>query len=166
MPDAYYWVILAGPLGEKMKRPALVKIVAATQLLIALLTLLWSVMLFRSLGPAAAFILASMFTVFTVAAVVIVVSLFNAYGIWRRRLWGWWLSLVADLMWPTLGVAEIAAAGSWKNIDVPFVPVAALSLPSAMLLLLPSVRRFYREYEPSPPEGPTPSEGANGGDAS
>jgi hypothetical protein len=65
-----------------------------------------------------------------------------AYGLARRRRWGWWLALLMDFMLVILWVYSMIDDG-WRNLDWTVVGFTAASLLPLVLLLVPAVRRFY-----------------------
>jgi len=87
-----------------------------------------------------------------IAALVFVVpGLLSAaafYGLWRRRLWGWWLACICD--WGITAVLVFAVIGDgwymdngWPRIDWSLVAFATSSLILTIWLLLPATRKFY-----------------------
>lgn len=63
-------------------------------------------------------------------------------GLWRKKLWGWWLSIVTDLGLVTMFVYSLIDDG-WKDIDWDVVVLTGITLVPVIGLLLPRVRRFY-----------------------
>ena len=76
-------------------------------------------------------------------------ALAGAYGMWRDRLWGWWLSFLADAIFAGVLVYSVIDDG-WSNADTELVICTVVSLLPVILLLLPSVRRFYRAASQPP----------------
>src|SRR5207245_1146649 len=72
------------------------------------------------------------------------VALVGAYGMWRDRLWGWWLAFLADGIFAGVLMYCVADDG-WNNADPELIVSTALFLVPVILLLLPPVRRFYWE---------------------
>jgi len=66
----------------------------------------------------------------------------SAYGMWKHRLWGWWMALVTDMGLFIAFVYSMVDDG-WSNVDWELVIFAALALFAVLMLLLPSVRSFY-----------------------
>ena len=65
------------------------------------------------------------------------------YGLWKERLWGWWLAFFADVAIVGVLIYEMVDNGV-RNIDFPLA--AIMSIPSAIIsvvLLMPKVRRFF-----------------------
>jgi len=71
-------------------------------------------------------------------------ALVGAYGMWRDRLWGWWLAFLADGIFAGVLMYCVADDG-WNNADPELIVSTALCLVPVILLLLPPVRRFYWE---------------------
>lgn len=64
------------------------------------------------------------------------------YGLWKKRLWGWWLALFTDMGLVGALVYSVIDDG-WDNFDWSIFAVTAASVVLVALLLLPPVRRFY-----------------------
>ena len=63
-------------------------------------------------------------------------------GLWKEKLWGWWLTLITDL--GLVGAFVYSAVDDgWKNIDWDLVILTGLSVLPVIFSLLPKVRRFY-----------------------
>lgn len=75
--------------------------------------------------------------VITVPAVFAVVSTF---GLWKERLWGWWIALLSNTL--ILG-AMIYSTLDENSIDWDMAAVTVVSAILPILLLLPVVRKFY-----------------------
>jgi len=77
------------------------------------------------------------------AAVIAVPALFaivSTFGLWKEKLWGWWISLLSNTM--MMG-AMIYSTLDENSIDWDMVAVAVASAVLPVLLLLPVVRKFY-----------------------
>ena len=72
------------------------------------------------------------------AAVVFV----TAWGLWKKKLWGWWLALLTDAGLLGIFVYSMIDDGL-DNIDWSLVAFTAAALVLVMLVLAPPVRRFY-----------------------
>jgi len=71
----------------------------------------------------------------------VLVLLVSGFALLRRKLWGWWLALVTDLLLLSMLVYSMVDEG-W-HIDWEMAGYTAMSVIIPMLLLLPTVRRFY-----------------------
>lgn len=69
-------------------------------------------------------------------------ALAGAYGLWRNKLWSWWLALLVDLALVSLWVGSMIDDG-WRDLDMTLVAFTLASLLPVVLLLVPGVRRFY-----------------------
>jgi len=63
-------------------------------------------------------------------------------GLWKEKLWGWWLTVLIDLGLVGVFVYSLIDDG-WRNIDWAVVVLALISLVPVIFLLVPKVRRFY-----------------------
>jgi len=72
-------------------------------------------------------------------ALVVAVS---AYGLWKSRLWGWWLALFTDMGLLGAFVYGMIDDG-WGDIDWDMFAITTAVVVLVVLLLLPVVRRFY-----------------------
>lgn len=63
-------------------------------------------------------------------------------GLWKEKLWGWWLTVLADLGLVAIFVYSLIDDG-WKNIDREVATLAVIAMVPVIWLLLPKVRRFY-----------------------
>ena len=76
-----------------------------------------------------------------VIALPAVLAIASSYGLWKEKLWGWWVALLSNtLMMGTLTYSIVDE----NTIDWDMVGVTAVSAVLPMLLLLPVVRKFYR----------------------
>jgi hypothetical protein len=66
----------------------------------------------------------------------------GAYGVWKGKLWGWWLGMLTDLGLVGIFAYSLMDDG-WHNIDWDMVAFTLFPLIPTALLLLPGVRRFY-----------------------
>jgi uncharacterized membrane protein (DUF2068 family) len=81
-----------------------------------------------------------------------VVALVAWIGLWRGKLWGWWLTVLTDLGLVGIFVYSLVDDG-WNNIDWDVVILAVITAVPVVYLLLPVVRKFYwrrREAELPP----------------
>ncbi len=72
-------------------------------------------------------------------ALVVCVS---AWGLWKRRLWGWWLALLMDAGLLGIFVYSMIDDGL-ASIDWDMAAVTAAAFVLVVLVLMPPVRRFY-----------------------
>jgi hypothetical protein len=75
-----------------------------------------------------------------VLGVPAVVTLIAVWGLWKRRFWGWVLSLATDVGMSAVFLYSIVDENNWEADDLAFT--AAFLVPT-VLLLLPAVRKFY-----------------------
>jgi len=68
------------------------------------------------------------------------ITLVAAWGLWKRRFWGWVLSLATDV--GVLAVLVYNIAGE-SDRDGDEIALAAGFVVPAVLLLLPAVRKFF-----------------------
>jgi len=80
------------------------------------------------------------------------IALLSGYGLWKEKLWGWWMAVVGNLL--LLGMLVYAMIDDgWNNIDWDLAAMTMGSAIVAIFLLLPEVRRFYwKDSEPYPVE--------------
>jgi hypothetical protein len=72
------------------------------------------------------------------------VALIAWIGLWREKLWGWWLTILTDLGFVGMFVYSLIDDG-WHNIDWSVVVLSVMAVVPVVSLLLPQVRRFYWE---------------------
>jgi uncharacterized membrane protein (DUF2068 family) len=81
-----------------------------------------------------------------IAAAVIggpaLVALVGCIGLWKEKLWGWWLTVVADLGLVAVLVYSMMDDG-WHNVEWDVVVLSVIPLLVVVCLLLPPVRRLY-----------------------
>jgi uncharacterized membrane protein (DUF2068 family) len=77
-----------------------------------------------------------------------VASLFASWGLWKRRLWGWWLALLSNVALCGLFGLGVVADGPYE-IDWTVVALAAICAGLTIFLLLPPVRRACLRNEAS-----------------
>ena len=68
------------------------------------------------------------------------ITLIGALGLWKRRFWGWVLSLATDVGTLTVLVYSMIDERDWEGDEI---ALAAGCLVLIVLLLLPKVRAFY-----------------------
>jgi uncharacterized membrane protein (DUF2068 family) len=72
----------------------------------------------------------------------------GAFGLWKTKLWGWWMALIADLAWSSVLLYSIIDDG-WANIDNEVLALFAISVFPVLFLVLPSVRKsFWHQSAP------------------
>jgi hypothetical protein len=71
------------------------------------------------------------------------VGLVGWLGLWKEKLWGWWLTVLTDLGLVAALVYSMMDDG-WHNIEWDVVVVSVIGVVPVVYLLLPQVRRFYR----------------------
>jgi uncharacterized membrane protein (DUF2068 family) len=64
------------------------------------------------------------------------------FGLWKGKLWGWWLTLLTDLGLVGVFVYSLIDDG-WKHVDWEVVALTVLALVPVVYLLLPLVRKSY-----------------------
>jgi len=68
-------------------------------------------------------------------------TLVGWFGLFRSKLWGWWLAFLADVAVLCMFIYSMIDDG-WR-VDWDMATFSALSAILPMLLLLPRVRKFY-----------------------
>jgi hypothetical protein len=115
------------------KRPFVVAVAATAQSVIAIAVLFaWLEFAFWGAG------LGSILVATVLLGVPLFFSIRAAKGLWRGTTAGWWTAVVFDLV----GVA-VAAWSLHNNMDFQNIVESVLFLLPCVLLLLPTVRRFY-----------------------
>jgi len=130
-----------------MKRSPLVSIVNVLQLLLGLaLAVLAIYLLMLTRSPQT---LADPDPVGTVHGLLIgaavlgipaLITLIGVFGLWKRRFWGWVLSLATDVGTLAVLLYSMIDEGDWEGSEISLV--AGCVVP-VVLLLLPVVRKFY-----------------------
>lgn len=62
------------------------------------------------------------------------------YGLWKDKLWGWWLALVSNTLMLAMFVYSMVDDGS---VDWDMLALTVISAILPILLLTPVVRKFY-----------------------
>jgi uncharacterized membrane protein (DUF2068 family) len=70
------------------------------------------------------------------------VALIAWIGLWKEKLWGWWLTILTDLGLVGVFVYSLIDDG-WHNIDWTDVVLTVSAVVPVICLLLPQVRRLY-----------------------
>lgn len=128
-----------------MQRSALATAVTVVQFLLGLTlvgTCIYLLLLWRGAQSSGSVGIPGLLLVAVLFAPVALLVLLGAYGLARSRRWGWWVALLTDSVVTFLWVYSMVDDG-WRNLDMTLVAYAAGSLLPVVLLLLPSVRRFY-----------------------
>ena len=66
----------------------------------------------------------------------------GAWGLWKGRLWGWWVASLADVGLLGIFVYSMIDDGL-SNIDWDMATLTAAAFVLVVLVLVPPVRRFY-----------------------
>src|ERR1700704_4008070 len=75
-----------------------------------------------------------------VLGVPALITLIGTLGLWKRRFWGWVLSLATDVGTLTVLVYSMIDERDWEGDEI---SLAAGCMVLIVLLLLPKVRAFY-----------------------
>lgn len=65
------------------------------------------------------------------------------YGMWKRRAWGWGLTLMTGMS-TALILLYSAVDDGWARLDVEDATVAGVCLILPLFMLLPQVRKYFR----------------------
>ena len=71
------------------------------------------------------------------------------YAMWKRKRWGWCLTLITGLGTASVFVYSMIDDG-WKALDPEDASVTAAFAILPLLLLLPRVRKYYRHTQSNP----------------
>jgi uncharacterized membrane protein (DUF2068 family) len=150
----------------RANRSTLVTCVVLYQLVVALgllaisVFLMWLTRTQEALkGPDATEAVAGMKVAAMVVTVPAVVFVIAVFGMWKCRLWGWWLALVTGLAMLGMLLYSMIDEG-WTYIERDDIIATATCFITPVLLLLPKVRKFYRA-EPRAAPSPGSSEGVS-----
>ena len=69
-------------------------------------------------------------------------AIISGYGLWKHKLWGWWLAVLANLVVTSILFYSMIDDG-WSHLDLDFAGFTVASTVIPILLLLPVVRKFY-----------------------
>jgi len=64
------------------------------------------------------------------------------FGLWKLKRWGWWLTIVTDLVLAAAFAYSLVDDG-WNNIDGAVVVLTVIAVLPVICLLLPRVRKSY-----------------------
>lgn len=70
------------------------------------------------------------------------------WAMWKRRSWGWWLTLITGVGTASVLVYSMIDDG-WKSLDPEDAAFTAAIVILPVSLLLPQVRKYYRRSQPS-----------------
>jgi uncharacterized membrane protein (DUF2068 family) len=70
------------------------------------------------------------------------VALVAWFGLWKEKLWGWWLTVLTDLGLVGVFVYSLIDDG-WKNVDWEVAVMTMIAVVPVVYLLLPRVRKLY-----------------------
>jgi hypothetical protein len=136
-----------------MKRSALISIVNLLQLLLGLVLAGLSIYLLgltRSretlADPDPSGTVHGLFIGAAVLGIPAVITVIGAIGLWKRRFWGWVLSLATDVGTLAVLVYSMIDERDWDGDEM---ALAAGCVVPIVLLLLPSVRKFYWNAVPT-----------------
>ena len=134
-------------MNADMKRSPLISIVNLLQLLLGLMLAglsIYLVALTRSpktlADPDPAGTVHGLLIGAAVLGVPALITLIGALGLWKRRFWGWVLSLATDVGTLTVLVYSMIDERDWEGDEI---SLAAGCMVLIILLLLPAVRKFY-----------------------
>ena len=134
-------------MDTNMQRSPLISIVNLLQLLLGLMLAglsIYLIALTRSpktlADPDPAGTVHGLFVGATVLGIPALITLIGALGLWKRRFWGWVLSLATDVGTLTVLVYSMIDERDWEGDEI---ALAAGCLVLIILLLLPAVRKFY-----------------------
>jgi hypothetical protein len=82
---------------------------------------------------------------------IALVSLISAYGLWRDKLWGWWLGFIVSLGAAATFVYSVIDDG-WKNSDPEDIAFPIVFLVLLVLYGIPAVRGYYWRRDHSKPD--------------
>ena len=125
----------------------MVTVVTLAQVVIAILPLANLVRALMEGGDMVTYLYPGIFSFGSLAtgAVAFSVPLLGAYGLRKRKLWGWWIALLTSVAWLVpimMRWRDIVSSVMGGELAAPTLS-AGINLGSVILLLLPSVRRFY-----------------------
>jgi len=75
-----------------------------------------------------------------VLGVPALITLIGVFGLWKRRFWGWVLSLATDVGTLAVLVYSMIDERDWEGDEIALAAGCGLAI---VLLLLPAVRKFY-----------------------
>ncbi len=130
-----------------MKRPALVVVVNVLQSLLGLVLAglaVYVLTLTRSREalsePDASETVHGLLIGAAVLGVPALITLVAAWGLWKRRFWGWVASLATDVGMLAVLVYSVIDDREWEGDEI---ALAAGCVVPVVLLLLPMVRKFF-----------------------
>jgi hypothetical protein len=93
-------------------------------------------------GPDAAEEISGLRIAAAVVGAPALVALVAWFGLWKGKLWGWWLTVLTDLGLVGDFVYSLIDDG-WKNVEWDVVALTLVGVLPVIYLLLPEVRKFY-----------------------
>lgn len=90
-----------------------------------------------------------------ICAPLVLISLVCVYGLWKNKLWGWWLGFLSNLAAAGMLVFSVIDDG-WRNSDASDIALPVVFIAFLILFVIPPVRRHYwglGEQEAVPMEG-------------
>jgi len=93
-------------------------------------------------GPDAAEEISGLRIAAAVVGAPALVALVAWFGLWKGKLWGWWLTVSTDLGLAGVFVYSLIDDG-WKNVEWDVVALTFVAMVPVVYLLLPKVRKFY-----------------------
>lgn len=75
-----------------------------------------------------------------VIALPAVLAIASSFGLWKQKLWGWWVALVSNSLMTGM---LIYSTMDENTIDWDMFGLTVISAVLPILLLLPVVRKFY-----------------------
>jgi hypothetical protein len=93
-------------------------------------------------GPDAAEEISGLRTAAAVVGAPALVAIVAWFGLWKEKLWGWWLTILMDAGLVVVLVYSLIDDG-WKNVEWDVVVLTLIGVLPVVYLLLPQVRKFY-----------------------
>lgn len=87
-----------------------------------------------------------------------VITLVSAFGLWKRRFWGWVLAFATDV---GILAAFVYSMTDENNLDGEMVALTVACVVPLVLLMVPVVRRYYWNSAASTTLGPAGSSGVS-----
>lgn len=141
-----------------MKRPRLVTGVTIIEFLLALLLAGIAIYVLLLTGspeilnePDAADAVHGLKIGAAVLSIPALVLLLGVYGLWKGKLWGWWLAFLVNIGIETTLVYGVLEDG-WREAEREDIILAACFAIFPVLMLLPRVVKYY--WRPSNPQLP------------
>jgi uncharacterized membrane protein (DUF2068 family) len=71
-----------------------------------------------------------------------IVYLVSVFGLWKEKLWGWWLAFLLNAAAALALMFDVINDG-FKNVDTEDVVVPVILILIVVVYLLPAVRKYY-----------------------